>query len=45
LAFLTSSIGERLLSNQNSRFARWQGKVVGTIYIGLGLQLVMQSQR
>lgn len=45
LAFLTSSIGERLFSKQDSKFARWQGKVVGTIYIGLGLQLVMQSQK
>lgn len=45
LAFLTSSIGDRLFSNNNSRFARWQGKVVGTIYIGLGLQLVFQSQK
>ncbi|MBS4213104.1 LysE family translocator [Neobacillus rhizophilus] len=45
LAFLTSSIGKRLFSNRNSRFARWQGKVVGTIYIGLGLQLVLQSQK
>ncbi|MDQ1144296.1 RhtB (resistance to homoserine/threonine) family protein [Bacillus sp. SORGH_AS 510] len=45
LAFLTSSIGKRLFSNKNSRFARWQGKVVGAIYIGLGLQLVLQSQK
>lgn len=45
LAFITSSIGEKLFSKQNSKFARWQGKVVGTIYIGLGLQLVLQSQK
>ena len=45
LAFLTSSIGNKLFSTKNSRFARWQGKVVGTIYIGLGLQLVFQSQK
>ncbi|MDR6121560.1 RhtB (resistance to homoserine/threonine) family protein [Bacillus sp. SLBN-46] len=44
LAFLTSSIGERLFSNKNSKFFRWQSKVVGAIYIGLGLQLVLQSQ-
>ncbi|WP_413306918.1 LysE family translocator [Bacillus sp. 1P10SD] len=44
LAFLTSSIGKRLFSNKNSKFARWQGKVVGAIYIGLGLQLVLKSQ-
>lgn len=45
LAFLTSSIEKKLFANQNSRLARWQGKVVGTIYIGLGLQLVLQSQK
>ncbi|MBO0958629.1 LysE family translocator [Neobacillus sp. MM2021_6] len=45
LAFLTSSIGNKLFSTKNSRFARWQGKVVGIIYIGLGLQLVFQSQK
>ncbi|WML59011.1 LysE family translocator [Neobacillus sp. PS2-9] len=45
LSFLTSSIGKRLYSNKNSNFTRWQGKVVGAIYIGLGLQLVLQSQK
>jgi RhtB (resistance to homoserine/threonine) family protein len=45
LAFLASSIGDRLFSKRNSKFARWQGKIVGTIYIGLGLQLVLQSQK
>ena len=45
LAFLTSSIGKRLFTNKNSKFTRWQGKVVGAIYIGLGLQLVLQSQK
>lgn len=45
LAFLTSSIGKRFFFNKESKFARWQGKVVGTIYIGLGLQLVFQSQK
>ncbi|MDR7240814.1 LysE family translocator [Neobacillus drentensis] len=45
LAFLTSSIGERLFSNQNNRLARWQGKVVGALYIGLGLKLVLQTQK
>ncbi|WP_066258956.1 LysE family translocator [Neobacillus drentensis] len=44
LTFLTSSIGERLFSNKNNRLARWQGKVVGSIYIGLGLKLVLQTQ-
>lgn len=44
LAFLTTSLGNKFFS-KNSRFSRWQGKVVGTIYIGLGLQLVFQSQK
>jgi len=44
LAFLASSIGNKLFS-KNSKISRWQGKVVGTIYIGLGLQLVLQSQK
>ncbi|MEH7352693.1 LysE family translocator [Neobacillus drentensis] len=45
IAFLTSSIGEKLFSKKNNRFARWQSKVVGSIYIGLGLQLVLQNQK
>ncbi len=45
LALLTSSIGEKFFSNKNSRFTRWQSKVVGTIYIGLGLQLIFQTQK
>lgn len=44
LAILASSIGTKLFSKE-SKFSRWQGKVVGTIYIGLGLQLVFQSQK
>jgi RhtB (resistance to homoserine/threonine) family protein len=44
LAFLASSIGNKLFT-KNSKISRWQGKVVGTIYIGLGLQLVFQSQK
>ncbi len=44
LAFLASSIGSRLLP-KNGRMSRWQGKIVGTIYIGLGLQLVFQSHK
>jgi threonine/homoserine/homoserine lactone efflux protein len=44
LAFLASSLGTKLFSKE-SKLSRWQGKVVGTIYIGLGLQLVFQSQK
>lgn len=44
LALLTSSLGNKLFS-KDSKVSRWQGKVVGTIYIGLGLQLVFQTQK
>jgi threonine/homoserine/homoserine lactone efflux protein len=44
LAFLASSLGNKLISKEG-KMSRWQGKVVGTIYIGLGLQLVFQSQK
>jgi threonine/homoserine/homoserine lactone efflux protein len=44
LALLASSLGTKLFSKE-SKMSRWQGKVVGTIYIGLGLQLVFQSQK
>ncbi|MEH7251544.1 LysE family translocator [Neobacillus niacini] len=44
LAFLASSLGNKLFV-KNNKMARWQGKVVGFIYIGLGLQLVFQSQK
>lgn len=44
LAFLTSSLGNKLFP-KNGRISRWQGKLVGAIYIGLGLQLVFQSQK
>lgn len=44
LAFLASSLGNKLFT-KDSKMSRWQGKVVGTIYIGLGLQLVFQSQK
>jgi RhtB (resistance to homoserine/threonine) family protein len=44
LALLASSLGNKLFF-KNSKISRWQGKVVGTIYIGLGLQLVFQSQK
>lgn len=44
LAFITSSLGNKLLL-RNGKWSKWQNKVVGTIYIGLGLQLVFQSQK
>jgi threonine/homoserine/homoserine lactone efflux protein len=44
LAFLASSLGNKIFTKE-SKMSLWQGKVVGTIYIGLGLQLVFQSQK
>lgn len=44
LAILASSIGDKLFS-KNGNISRWQGKIVGSIYIGLGLQLVFQNQK
>ena len=43
LAFLTSSVGNKLFK-KNRVITRWQGKVVGSIYIALGLKLTLQSQ-
>jgi len=39
---MTSALAFEIVSN--TKFAHWQGKVVGTIYIGLGLQLIVQTQ-
>jgi threonine/homoserine/homoserine lactone efflux protein len=44
LAFLASSIRNWLFSKAG-KLSRWQGKIVGTIYISLGLRLVFQSQK
>ena len=30
---------------RNSSIGKWQGKVVGTIYIAVGLQLALQERR
>lgn len=43
LALLTSSIGK--LVPKNSFLSRWQGRIVGSIYISLGLKLVFQNQK
>ncbi|MEH7109406.1 LysE family translocator [Bacillus sp. JJ1764] len=45
LSLITSSIGRRMVRKKNSWFHRLQGKVVGMIYIGIGLRLIMQSQK
>jgi threonine/homoserine/homoserine lactone efflux protein len=43
LAVAASSVAGFL--KRNSAIARWQGKVVGSIYIGLGVQLALQERR
>lgn len=43
LALLTSSIGKHV--PKNSILSRWQGRIVGSIYISLGLKLVFQNQK
>ncbi|HZG72964.1 MAG TPA: LysE family translocator [Chondromyces sp.] len=43
LAFLASFIKKLISSTDGS--SRWQGKLLGTIYIGLGLHLVFQTQK
>ena len=44
LAFLTSMLGEKLLAKTNQS-SHWMGKIVGMVYIGLGLKLALQSQK
>jgi len=44
LAILVSAIGTKLFQKQ--RFiSRWQDKIVGLVYIGLGLKLVFETQK
>jgi threonine/homoserine/homoserine lactone efflux protein len=40
LAWVAGSLGPRLINH--SGFARWQGKIVGSVYVGLGLWLIFQ---
>ncbi|KQU19463.1 lysine transporter LysE [Bacillus sp. Leaf13] len=42
LVFLTSTIGNKLLVKSNSS-SNWFGKVVGIVYIGLGIKLALQT--
>jgi threonine/homoserine/homoserine lactone efflux protein len=44
LSLIVSSVGNKLFL-KNNQLSRWQGKIVGSIYICLGLQLVFQSQK
>lgn len=43
LAWIAGSFADFL--KRNAAIARWQNKVVGGIYIGLGLQLALQERR
>ncbi|USK35807.1 LysE family translocator [Bacillus sp. F19] len=43
IAFLTSIIGGKFLAKTNQS-SNWMGKVVGLVYIGLGLKLAFQTQ-
>lgn len=42
LVFLTSTIGNKLFVKSN-RSSNWFGKVVGIVYIGLGIKLAFQT--
>ncbi|MFE0505680.1 LysE family translocator [Peribacillus butanolivorans] len=42
LVFLTNTIGNKLLVKSNSS-SNWFGKVVGIVYIGLGIKLALQT--
>jgi threonine/homoserine/homoserine lactone efflux protein len=43
LALSAATIAQWL--KRNSRIGRWQGKIIGSIYIGLGVQLALQERR
>lgn len=44
LVFLTSTIGNKLFT-KTKQSTRWMGKVVGLVYIGLGIKLALQTQK
>lgn len=43
IALIAGSLSEWLSKNQT--MARWQGKVIGFVYFGLGLHMALQSQK
>lgn len=43
LVLLSSTVGSKI-SKANSANSHWQSKIVGSIYIGLGLKLAFQNQ-
>ncbi len=42
LAFAIGRFGHRL--SGNARFARWRQKLIGTVFVGLGLRLALQQR-
>jgi threonine/homoserine/homoserine lactone efflux protein len=43
LVFLTSTLGNKLII-KSTQSTKWFEKVVGIVYIGLGLKLALQTQ-
>ncbi|MGG7620843.1 LysE family translocator [Bacillus coreaensis] len=44
LVLVTSTIGNKLFA-KTKKSAKWMGKVVGLVYIGLGIKLALQTQK
>ncbi len=44
LVLITSTIGNKLFA-KTKKSAKWMGKVVGLVYIGLGIKLALQTQK
>jgi threonine/homoserine/homoserine lactone efflux protein len=44
LVLVTSTIGNKLFA-KTQKSAKWMGKVVGLVYIGLGIKLALQTQK
>lgn len=44
LVLVTSTIGHKLFA-KTKKSAKWLGKVVGLVYIGLGIKLALQTQK
>lgn len=43
IAMVAGSVSQWLSENQT--FSRWQGKVIGVVYVGLGVHMALQSQK
>jgi len=44
LVLLSSAIGKKLFTTKNKDL-KWMGKVIGLVYIGLGLKVALQAQK